>query len=141
MNDNEIITIDIAKYAEALNRLIGADSAYFSGDKDVDAIVEVITLAKKMENIINRQKADIERLEKENSEGFKKYLLLDKRTKERYAELYEEAKDVVRTEAIKEFAERLKKLTYPFPCAIGAEYAVTIRAIDDLVKEMTEEKK
>lgn len=43
-------------------------------------------------------------------------------------------------EAIKEFAERLKKKTYPFPCAIGVENAVTVRAINDLVKEMTEDK-
>lgn len=62
MADAEIIKIDIEKYAEALNNLIGVDSAYFKGDKDVDAIVEVITLAKKYENIINRQKTEIEDL-------------------------------------------------------------------------------
>lgn len=45
-----------------------------------------------------------------------------------------------RADGIKEFAERLKKKTYPFPCAIGVENAVTIRAINDLVKEMTEGK-
>lgn len=44
----------------------------------------------------------------------------------------------IRAEAVKEFAERLKKKTYPFPCAIGVENAVTIRVINDLVKEMTE---
>lgn len=65
MADAEIIKIDIEKYAEALNNLIGVDSAYFKGDKDVDAIVEVITLAKKYENIINRQKTEIERLQAE----------------------------------------------------------------------------
>lgn len=43
----------------------------------------------------------------------------------------------IRAEAIKEFAERLKEKAYPFPCAVGVEYAVTIRAINDLVKEMT----
>jgi hypothetical protein len=42
----------------------------------------------------------------------------------------------IKAEAIKEFAERLKGKTYPFPCAIGVEHAVTIRAIDDLAKEM-----
>ena len=65
MTDADIIKIDIEKYAEALNNLIGVDSAYFKGDKDVDAIVEVITLAKKYENIINRQKTEIERLQAE----------------------------------------------------------------------------
>lgn len=62
MIDNEIITIDIEKYAKALNNLIGVDNAYLKGDKDVDAIVEIIVMAKKMEGIINRQKAEIEKL-------------------------------------------------------------------------------
>jgi hypothetical protein len=43
-------TINIEKYAHALNNLIGVDSAYMAGDKDVDAIVEVIVAAKKLEN-------------------------------------------------------------------------------------------
>ena len=34
------------------------------------------------------------------------------------------------------FAEKLKKKIYPFPCCIGVEYAVTVRAINDIVKEM-----
>ena len=28
-------------------------------------------------------------------------------------------------------ADALKKTSYPFPCAIGVEYAVTLRSIDD----------
>ena len=40
----------------------------------------------------------------------------------------------------REFAERLKEKTYPFPCAIGVEKAVTIRAINDLVTELSERK-
>lgn len=43
-------TINIEKYANALNNLIGIDSAYLRGDKDVDAIVELIVVAKKLEN-------------------------------------------------------------------------------------------
>ena len=43
-----------------------------------------------------------------------------------------------RTEAVKEFAEWLKKNSYPFPCAIGVEHAVTLRAINDLLKEFDE---
>lgn len=43
-------TINIEKYAKALNNLIGIDSAYMTGDKDVDTIVEVIVAAKKLEN-------------------------------------------------------------------------------------------
>lgn len=47
-------TINIEKYAKALNNLVGVDSAYYRGDKDVDAIVEVIIAAKKLENKVNR---------------------------------------------------------------------------------------
>lgn len=54
-----------------------------------------------------QQQAELERYERENNEKFDKWKLLDERTKERYAELYEEAKAVVRAEAVKEFAERL----------------------------------
>lgn len=94
-------------------------------------------------DLIIRQKAEIERLQKENSENFNKWLILDKRTQERYAELYEESKGVVRTEAIKEFAEKLKKCLKR-----RTEYdeggwsvdllTVTEEDIDNLVKEMTE---
>ncbi len=43
-------------------------------------------------------------------------------------------------QAYKEFAERAKKKAYPFPCAIGVEYAVSIRGIDDTLKDLTENK-
>ena len=50
-------TINIEKYAKALNNLIGVDSAYMAGDKDVDAIVEVIVAAKKLEKKIEEWKS------------------------------------------------------------------------------------
>ena len=53
-------TINIEKYAEALNNLIGADSAYFRGDKDVGAIVEVIVAAKKLENRVKELTEELE---------------------------------------------------------------------------------
>lgn len=42
-------TINIEKYINALNNLIVSDNAYYAGDPDVDAIVEVIVTAKKLE--------------------------------------------------------------------------------------------
>ena len=75
--------------------------------------------------IIKRQRAEIERLK-----GWENLLK---------AESHAPIKAKARAEAIKEFAERLKEKSYPFPCAIGVENAVTIRAINDLVKEMTQE--
>lgn len=57
-------TINIEKYAEALNNLIGVDSAYLNGDKDVDAIVELIVAAKRLENRVKELEAENERLNK-----------------------------------------------------------------------------
>lgn len=44
-------TINIEKYAEALNNLVGMDIGYLGDtDENVNAIVEVIVAAKKLEN-------------------------------------------------------------------------------------------
>jgi hypothetical protein len=55
-------TINIEKYANALNNLIGVDSAYLAGDKDVDAIVELIVAAKKLENRVKELTEENEEL-------------------------------------------------------------------------------
>lgn len=47
-------TINIEKYINALNNLLGSDNAYYAGDPDVDAIMEVIMLAKKLENMVKK---------------------------------------------------------------------------------------
>lgn len=116
MIDNEIITIDIEKYAKALNNLIGVDSAYFEGDKDVDAIIEIIVMAKKMEGIINRQKAELEDLRE---------IVFTDRT---------EAIKNLKAEAIEEFAEKLKDI-FGYGWVLGGAVKTHI---DNLVKEMTE---
>ena len=77
-------------------------------------------------NLINRYETEIERLKKELTE-----IQLSK-------EMYRFTVEEIKSKAIKEFAERLKAKSYPFPCAIGVEHAVSIRAINDLVKELTE---
>ena len=43
------LELNIEKYVSALNNLIGTDYAYYIGDPDVDAIVEIIMLAKKLD--------------------------------------------------------------------------------------------
>lgn len=96
----------------------------------------------KLENIL-KQRAEIERLKEENK-SIKYCYEQSKEHNNRLAESCEKNckkfNMTTRAEAIKEFAERLKKKTYPFPCAIGVENAVTIRGIDDLVKEMVGDK-
>lgn len=85
-------------------------------------------------DIIKRQKAEIERLQ-----GYNENLLTAN------TELSNEILDI-KTEAIKEFAERLKKSA--FDCDVSFGYgkehyteAVAVVEIDNLVKEMTEGKK
>ena len=82
-------------------------------------------------NLINRQKAELDICRtalKLTSEELPEVKVIHHRNIQR-----------AKAEAIRAFAERLKKKSYPFPCAIGVENAVTIRAINDLVKEMTED--
>ena len=82
--------------------------------------------------LINRQKANIDRLKKE---------LIEQQLKNNL--LYETAKEA-KAEAIKEFAERLKQSAFACDVSFGfgrehCEEAVTVLGIDNLVKEMTEE--
>ena len=83
--------------------------------------------------LINRQKAEIERLNSVNDEKFRQWDMLAEKTKQHYANLYEEAKDILKDEAYKEFARRLK-------CGVPQETGV-IRCsdIDNLLKEMVGE--
>ena len=89
-------------------------------------------------DLINRQKAEIERYEKEHKENFDKWLILDERTKKRYAELYGEAKAVVRAEAVKELLDKIEKQAIPNEDDV---YWVELDDIYDLVEEMVGEGK
>ena len=56
--------MNIEKYIEALNNLLGTDCMYYQGDKDVEAILEIIKLAKELaEEIVMLRKALEERNE------------------------------------------------------------------------------
>ena len=76
-------------------------------------------------DLINRKKAEIERLEKTLTEQFDSYESIRKRAK---------------TEAIKEFAERVKE-GYAPSGDFGDPFVLTVTAkwIDNLIKEMTGE--
>ena len=54
----------IKKYTEALNNLIGVDHAYLSGDENVDAIVELIVMAKNLTKENEKLKAQLEPFKK-----------------------------------------------------------------------------
>ena len=131
MTDAEIIKVDVEKYGKALNNLIGVDSAYFNGDKDVDAIVEVITLAKKYENIINRQKTAIER--------FKEGMYFERERVDNIPNLLLR----VKSETIEEFVERLKEeleVAFDEPIFDTIIGKIIESTIDRLIKEMIGDK-
>ena len=87
-------------------------------------------------DLINRQQKEIERLKRENKilsinadNAFQDGL---NEAQDLYAE---QVKNEVQAEAINEFADKLKRKAYRFHCAIGTEYAVPIRAINDTLNE------
>lgn len=92
--------------------------------------------AKNALDLINRQKAEIEKLKQEN-DFFRKTIT---ENAQRALEVTVEEIEKAKSEAIKEFAERLKEKCYEDfqeTCEMLSPY-VTDDDIDDLVKEMTE---
>ena len=53
-------TINIEKYIEALNNLLGVDHAYFGGDENVKAIVELIVATKELSEENEKLRAQLE---------------------------------------------------------------------------------
>ncbi len=114
MTDNEII-----------KRLEAIEPTEF--EKAPSVIMEFET-AKEILDLIKRQQAEIERLKP-----------FEKKVLEPVVENLKEI-ELAKSEAIKEFAERLKE--YKFYCqnphSPVSTYAVEVAAIDKLVKELTE---
>ena len=84
--------------------------------------------------LIERQKAEIERLKSANDEKFCQWDMLAEKTKQHYADLYNEAKDILKSETYKEFAKHLKERWsnnyYDSPDVDFDEF------VDNLLKEM-----
>lgn len=106
LTDEEIIEVLMEDLIAATNRY----SAHLENggriDENQEQYIEMLT---ETINLINRQKAEIERLKSANDEKFRQWNMLAEKTKQHYADLYNEAKDILKVEAYKEFAERLKK--------------------------------
>jgi len=94
-------------------------------------------------NLINRQKAEIERLGKVAGKDFNQWNMLAEKTKQHYADLYEDAKDSIKAEAYKEFVNKLKNSNefYGSIRAIGNvdKMDCIVNCIDNLLKEMVGE--
>ena len=93
-------------------------------------------------DLINRQKAEIERLKaeiEETNEADREAEVQALSESKENAKFFCEAINHAKSEAIKEFAEGLKKIASEI--VIGGKYkyrVVTTEGIDNLVKEMTE---
>lgn len=124
MTDNEIISID-----EAIRHCY---ETYFERDdlcrecrEEHKQLAKWLEELKESRNTINRQAAEIERMENQNT------LLLKKKCKD-----INTARKIIKSEAIKDFAERLKK-----EVLIDSGFEVLqVGTIDSIAKEMTEEK-
>lgn len=90
-------------------------------------------------DLINRQKSEIERLKSANDEKFRQWDMLAEKTKTHYANLYNEAKDKLKAEAYKEFAERLKQSTVMAVMGNKIYAVATSKGVDNLLKEMVGE--
>lgn len=83
-------------------------------------------------DLINRQQAEIERLESLVKTQGIEIDELNNFANERLDKFTERYDRNLKAEAIKEVAEKLKRKAYRFPCAIGTEYAVPIRVINEM---------
>ncbi|MEE1085019.1 MAG: hypothetical protein UH850_14930 [Paludibacteraceae bacterium] len=112
-------TINIEKYANALNNLIGVDSAYMAGDKSVDAIVELIVAAKKLESRVKELTEERERCLEALSELSDNIGLL---------------KDKAKADTVRKMQDRLKNYLREV-----ADGDIGYGWIDTIAKEMLEE--
>lgn len=77
--------------------------------------IQIAQTLKEAIDLIKRQKSEIERLKSANDEKFRQWDMLAEKTKQHYADLYNEAKDILKAEAYKEFAEELKNILRNIP--------------------------
>ena len=89
--------------------------------------------------------AEIERLESANDEKFRQWDMLAEKSKQHYADLYEEAKDILKAEAYKECLTKVKNYikTHCNPYSKpDFDYGTSIKIlnfINNLLKEMVGE--
>lgn len=133
MTDNEIISID-----EAIRHCY---ETYFERDdlcrecrEEHKQLAKWLEELKESRNTINRQAAEIENLKIEIERlGNQNTLLLKKKCKD-----INTARKIIKSEAIKDFAERLKRTSIGLEIGDDKKFKMTVVstvAIDNLVKE------
>ena len=128
MTDNEIIKAleccTVGTFA------CGKECPYYSSKSNLKVSSCRFELMCEISDLINRQKAEVERLQKENE-------VMKTNCNSMCMSMPNMAK-AERAEAIKEFAERLKHFIIPQKADGYTREIVLKRDIDNLVKEMTE---
>ena len=130
MTDNEIIK---ALECCSIDNHIGVcKECHFADVCDEDEQA----LQKHALDLINRQKAEIERLEKALEEAISCFNRIESLYKIKCKEL-----EVAKSEAIKEFSERLKEYAKELQIGDNISWLILgVGRVDQLVKEMTEGK-
>ena len=123
MTDKKLTDEEIIKALTELSRYTGFQKKY---TQVLNATLD----------LIKRQKSEIERLKSANDEKFRQWNMLAEKTKTHYANLYNEAKDKLKAEAYKEFAERLKQSTVMAVMGNKIYAVATSQGVDSLLKEM-----
>lgn len=126
MTDKRLTDEEIIKALTELSRYTGFQKKY---TQVLNATLD----------LIKRQKLEIERLKSANDEKFRQWDMLAEKTKTHYANLYNEAKDKLKAEAYKEFAERLKQSTVMAVMGNKIYAVATSKGVDNLLKEMVGE--
>ena len=126
MNDNEII--------KALQWLIFNFPLLEKPKDETDKICNCINLyCTNALDLINRQKAEIERLQKEGKEAVSCFTRMESLYKIKCKEL-----EIAKAEAVKELIERLEDERYILPYAGQDRVVVFEDDINKIAKEMTE---
>ena len=126
MTDKKLTDGEIIKALTELSRYTGFQKKY---TQVLNATLD----------LIERQKSEIERLKSANDGKFCQWDMLAEKTKTHYANLYNEAKDKLKAEAYKEFAERLKQSTVMAVMGNKIYAVATSKGVDNLLKEMVGE--
>lgn len=114
MTDNKLTDEQIIKALKNATVCVGVGAFFEKAIKGEKLKIDIYDL-------INRQRAEIERLQKDGLQLNKTFMdFVNKAT----------------AEARKEFAERVKKKATYYRCRDGIKYAVSISDIDNLLKEM-----
>lgn len=132
--DSKVWSIEIYKLENALN-LITHQQAELENLKVENQSLRSAANSLKMH--YEEAQAEIERLQSVNDEKFRQWDMLAEKTKQHYANLYEEAKDILKAEAYKECIEKVRKLAVGMhPCS--DELRVFDSDLDNLLKMVGE---